>query len=276
MSYESTLNTVLAFAVRRLMRPLVRLLLRHGVPFRTFADLIKAVYVDTAAQFAIEGRKQSDARISIITGLSRKEVRRVRQLELPHDMGTIARYNRAARVISGWVRDPAFHDDNGEPTALSLDGAGKSFSQLVERYSGDVPARAILDELHRVGAVERSEDQAIRLRVRAYVPTAAHEDKLAILGRDVAYLIDTIDHNLNCPLGDAYFQRKVFYNNLPAEAIPEFKELAARHAQQLLELLDRWLAERDRDSNPQSPGTGRRGAGVGIYYFEESPDDDGN
>lgn len=267
------LNQVLAFSIRKLLTPLVRILLRHGVPFRTLADLAKRVYVDVAsAEFGIPGRKKSDSRVSVITGLSRKEVRRVRELVEPDDMGTVARFNRAARVIGGWVRDASYHDASGEPAPLSLEGDGPTFSRLVERYSGDVPVRAILDELVRVGAVEQAEDSTVRLLTRAYVPKAGEEEKLGILGTDVGYLMGTIDHNLECGPGDAYFQRKVFYNNLPSEAVPEFKELAARHSQELLELLDGWLAERDRDANPDVEGTGRRAAGVGIYFFEEDLD----
>ena len=251
----------------------MRILLRHGVPFRTFADLAKRVYVDVAtAEFGIPGRKQSDSRVSVITGLSRKEVRRVRALEEPDDMGTAARFNRAARVIGGWVRDASFHDTRGEPASLSFEGDGPTFSRLVEQYSGDVPVRAILDELVRVGAVERTEDGSIRLLTRGYVPKAGEDEKLGILGTDVGYLMRTIDRNLECSPEDAYFQRKVFYNNLPNEAVPEFKELAARHSQELLETFDRWLAERDRDANPDAEGTGRRAAGVGIYFFEEDLD----
>ena len=225
--------------------------------------------------FAIPGRKQSDSRISVITGLSRKEVRRVKALEQPDDMGTVERFNRAARVISGWIRDPAYRQADGGPTPLSLEGDTPSFVRLVERYSGDVPVRAILDELMRVGAVERDERKRIRLVARAYVPQAGQDEKMGILGTDVGYLMNTIDHNLECTPADAYFQRKVFYNNLPTETIPEFKDLAARHSQELLELLDRWLAERDRDANPAARGTGRKAAGVGIYFFEEDLDQDG-
>jgi len=267
------LNQSLASAIRRLLTPLVRILLRHGVPFRTFADLGKRVYVDVAAtEFAIDGRKQSDSRVSVITGLSRKEVRRVKQIEQPDDMGTIERFNRAARVIGGWVKDPAYHNAAGEPAILQLEGEGTTFNNLVENYSGDVPARAILDELLRVGAITR-EDNEVSLLARAYVPRAGQEEKLGILGTDVAYLVSTIDHNLESEPEDAYYQRKVVYNNLPTESIPEFRKLAAEHSQELLELLDRWLAQRDRDMNPKSTGTGRKCAGVGVYFFQDDVDE---
>lgn len=260
----------LSAAVLRLFRPLVRVLLRNGVSYRTFADFAKWVYVDVATkEFGIEGRKQSTSRVSVITGLSRKEVKRMRELPRPDDTASVERYNRAARVIAAWRRESNFQDAEGNAAPLLLEGTGATFSELVKRFSGDVPVRAILDELIRIGAVERLEDGRVGLLVRAYVPESSEADKLHILGTDVGYLISTIDHNLQADPMGPLFQRKVAYDNLPDEALPEFRELSAKRAQALLEKLDRWLAQRDRDVTPTVRGTGRNRAGLGIYYFEE-------
>lgn len=260
----------LSAAVLRLLRPLARILLRNGVSYSTFADLAKWVYVDVAMQeFGVEGRKQSISRAAIITGLSRKEVSRVRQLPKPDDLASSERYNRAARVIAGWRRDPDFLDDKSQPAVLPMTDGGPSVNELVKRYSGDVPARAILDELIRVGAVEQLEDGKFRLLVRAYIPEGSEIDKLNILGTDVGYLISTIDHNMQHDNSSLLFQRKVAYDNLPDEILPRFRASSARKAQTLLEQLDRWLAQHDRDVTPSVEGSGRNQAGIGIYYFEE-------
>lgn len=261
----------LSAAVLRLFRPLVRILLRNGVSYRTFADFAKWVYVDVATkEFGIEGRKQSISRVSVITGLSRKEVKRVGQLPRPDDSASVERYNRAARIIAAWRREDNFLDAEGNPASLPMEGTGATFSELVKRFSGDVPARAILDELIRVGAVERLEDGRVCLLTRAYVPASSDADKLHILGTDVRHLIKTIEHNLQPdPIGP-FFQRKVAYDNLPDEVLPEFRQLSVKRAQTLLEKLDRWLAQRDRDVTPTVKGAGRNRAGLGIYYFEET------
>ena len=148
-------------------------------------------------------------------------------------------------------------------------GPGATFGELVKRYSGDVPVRAILDELIRVGAVERLKDGKIRLLTQAYIPESSDADKLHILGTDVGHLISTIGHNLKPDSIGPLFQRKVAYDNLPDEVLPEFRKLSAKKGQTLLEKLDRWLAQRDRDVNPTIEGTGRNRAGVGVFYFEE-------
>lgn len=260
----------LSFAVLRLLRPLVRILLRNGMSYGTFADLTRWVYVDVAMQeFTIKGRKQSTSRVAVLTGLSRKEVKRLQGIERPDDKAQDEKYNRAARIIAAWRREPEFKNADGEPSTLSISGPWSTFSDIVRRFSGDVPVRAVLDELLRIGAVQQLDNGNIALVKKAYVPEKSEVDKIHILGTDVGHLLGTIDHNLNPVHTEARFQRKVAYDNLPAEALPAFKKISFKKAQKLLEQLDGWLAENDRDVNPSVEGTGRHMAGLGIYYFEE-------
>ncbi len=266
----------LVAAVLKLLRPLARILLRNGVSFNTFSDLAKWTYVDVATQeFGIEGRKQSTSRVSVITGLSRREVMRVRKLPRPDVTASTERHNRAARVIAAWRRESAFRDANGNPALLPMEGPGATFSELVKRFSGNVPSRAILDELIHVGAVERRDDGKIGLLTRAYIPSKIEAHKLNILGTDVQHLISTIDHNLNPDTSEPIFQRKVSYDNLPDEVLPEFRRLFAKKAQALLENADQWLAQRDLDLTPTVQGSGRNLAGFGIFFFEKSNSEKG-
>jgi hypothetical protein len=265
----TTIET-LSSAVQRLLRPLVRILLRNGISYGTFADLAKWVYVDVATKdFPIPGRKQSASRVAVLTGLTRKEVQRLGRVARLADRKREERYNRAARVIAGWRREREFLDAGGRPARLPMSGETGSFSALVRRFSGDMPARAVLDELERVGAVRQLDDGRIELVIRAYIPKPSETDKLHILGTDVGYLIATIDHNVQPDRIEAFFQRKVAYDNLPDQALPEFRKLSAEKAQALLEHLDEWLARQDRDTQPGVAGKGRNRAGVGIYYFQE-------
>ena len=267
-----TTERALIAAVARIVRGLARVLLRHGVPFQAFSDMAKQAYVQSAREeFVIPGRKQTISRLAVLTGLTRKEIQRLVNAEQASDKEELDRYNRAARVVSGWVRDEAFHDADGKPRVLPQDGDEPSFAELVRCYSGDMPPRAVLDELLRVGTVERTSNGNIRLVEHAYIPRKSDSDKLAILGADVYDLIDTIDHNL-VDQNDPRFQRKLMYDNLPIEAVEKFRELSAARAQTLMEDLDNWLSRHDRDVNPESEGEGQMRAGIGIYYFEENLD----
>ena len=270
---QASKHHILSAAVARILKPLIRMLLRSGVSYGTFADIAKRQYIEVALnEFSIEGRKQSVSRVSVITGLTRKEVRRLIGLDQAQEDQISDRYNRAARVVAGWRRDEDFLDRQGNPMDLFISGDAKSFQGLVRRYSGDIPYRAVLDELDAAGSVERLDEDRVRLIHRAYLPKADESMKLHILGVDTALLIDTIDHNLNMKHQPPRFQRKVLYDNLPTEALPEFRRLSSKAGQALLEKLDKWLSGHDRDVNPKAAGTGRNTVGVGIYYFEEQRD----
>ncbi len=260
----------LSTATLQLLRPLVRILLRNNVSHRAFADLAKRVYVEVAnAEFGIPGKKQTVSRIAILSGLTRKEVQRL--LKPPSDSRSIEdrEYHRGSRVITGWLRDRKYGDGKGHPRPIPLEGRGATFSALVKSYSGDIPVRAVLDELLRVGAVKQLKDGRICLVSRGYIPQKGLAEKLQVLGADTADLLSTIDHNVYLKPTQPRFQRKVMYDNVPVDAAKEFRTLAAAEGQELLEKLDRWLAHRDRDTNPASKGTGRVRIGLGIFQFEE-------
>ncbi len=260
----------LSTATLQLLRPLVRILLRNNVSHRAFADLAKRVYVEVAnAEFGIPGKKQTVSRIAILSGLTRKEVQRL--LKPPSDSRSIEdrEYHRGSRVITGWLRDRKYGDGKGHPRPIPLEGRGATFSALVKSYSGDIPVRAVLDELLRVGAVKQLKGGRICLVSRGYIPQKGLAEKLQVLGADTADLLSTIDHNVYLKPTQPRFQRKVMYDNVPVDAAKEFRTLAAAEGQELLEKLDRWLAHRDRDTNPASKGTGRVRIGLGIFQFEE-------
>jgi len=267
---ENNQRQVLFAAIARMMRPLIRILLRNGISFQTFADIAKNQFVEVArGEFALEGRKQSTSRIAVITGLTRKEVTRIFRLSFPGDQKSAERYNRASRVVSGWRRDGDFLDSEGKPAVLALSGRARTFQELVKRYSGDMPYRAVLDELVAQGVVHRQGKTPVKLMERAYLPKADAAMKLHILGTDTGYLIDTIGHNLRPGDSEPRFQRKVLYDNLPGEVLPALRRRSSRMGQAFLEKLDKIFSAYDRDVNPDAGGSGRNTAGVGIYYFEK-------
>lgn len=258
--------------VARLLGPLVRLLLRHGVSHAEFSNWAKQAFVDEAeTHFGVkEGKKPTVSRISVVTGINRKEVKRIQELPAEVDTST-AKQNRATRVVTGWLQDTEFNDASGNPKALEYGEADSSFNVLVKRYSGDVPARAVLDELIRVGTVERS-DNIIRMKQRGYVPHESEEAMLKILGDSGSDLLETIDHNIANKPEDARLQLSVVYDNLSAESVEEFKKLSSKKSMELLQDLDKMLSKKDRDLNPDLEGTGTYRAGLGLYLIEQQLD----
>ncbi len=263
-------STALQTALRKMLKAIAHLVLRFGLSYEQFDEIAKQAFVEVAENdFALPGRKQTDSRIAVVTGLSRKEVKRLRDLERdPSEHTTPVQYNRAARVLNGWLKDRAYQDAAGVPLVLPVEGEDHSFTHLVRAHGGDIPVRAVLDELVRIGAVLRQENGQVRVLHQAYIAAGDMADKLTILGTDVMLLIDTICHNLEVDSDEAYLQLKLSYDNLPAEAIPLLQRISAEDGRVLLQQLNRWFADKDRDANPNAEqGSGRYYAGVGLYFF---------
>jgi hypothetical protein len=249
---------------------LARLLLENGVTFATFNELAKAVFVEVVEnEYVLGERKLSHARIATITGIPRKEVSRLRNLDRSVDHDEILERNRAARVLSAWVREAEYQDRKGDPLPLPLEGE-PSFSGLVRMHSGDIPARAIADELIRVGAMELTDGKYVLLS-KAYVPAKGQTEILEMLGSDARQLIDAIRHNFNREEGEpTRFHAKVQYDRVPVEYVDAFNKLSSRMARNLLIELDRWLSEHDRDNNPDILGTGETTLGLAMFGIEET------
>jgi len=262
------IQAVIAATVLAVLRPLIRVLLRHSMPFGVFAELARQAYVQIAAEFTLDGRKQTHSRIAVLTGLTRKEVARLQDQDSLDAEVSNERFHRCTRVLSGWMRDPEFVDAQGVPRRLPLDGEGASFTHLVQRYSGDMPVRAVADELQRTGAISRDEHGEFTLVSNHFVPKAGQTEQFVVLGVDVADLIGTIDHNMTHEAQDSRFQLKVSYDNLNADDVAAFRRLADEQSMELLRSFDRYLAARDRDAHPERAGDGCYRVGVGIYYFE--------
>ena len=261
-------------ALLKLLPPLVRILLRNGMAAKTFHELVKSTYVAVARdEFGVDGEKATTSRIAVLTGLTRKEVQLLINTPLEGKDRYGDQYNRAARVLTGWLRDPDFGDGRGHPLPLRMRGKPVSFHELVKRYSGDIPAPTMLQELVRVGAVKQLKDGRLGLVVRGYIPQKGLDQKMAILGQDTADLISTIDYNVHVNPSSPRIQRKVMYDNVPIESAEAFQSVAQARAQEMLEALDRWLSHRDRDANPTVKGKGRVRIGLGVYHFEERIDE---
>lgn len=259
-------------ALMRVLKPLVRIMLRSGVTYKAFSEVLKAVYVEIAAsEFRIPGRKQTDSRIAVITGLSRKEVSRVSGLKLPQDLPDPVLHNRAARVLKGWVSDPDFLDDRGEPRAIMFDEGEKNFSDLVRSHSGDAPPRAVLDELERVDAVVRNDDGTLKLVARSYVPRLDDLEKINLMGGAVGQLIVTMDHNFWTENErELRFQRVVSNDKLDPDAAVAFHDFAREESRKFLDTLDQWLGEHEASKHRMQMFSGDlQRVGLGLYYFQE-------
>lgn len=261
-------------AVTRVLQPLVRLLLRHGVSHAEFCNWAKQAYVTEAStNFGIDNKTPTVSRISIVTGINRKEVKRIRELPSSVDTG-VSKHNRAIRVVTGWLQDSDYSDARKRPRVLVYGNPDDSFNQLVKRYGGDVPARAMLDELTRVGTVERK-DNNVKLLHKGYVPHESESALLELFAVSATDLLTTLDHNVT-HTDDRRLQMSVAYDRVSSKGLQQFKSLSADKAMTLLKELDAQLSPFDADRNPDQPDEGEHRVGLGVYLIQDVVEETGN
>jgi hypothetical protein len=260
-------------ALRRILRPLIRLLLAQRVTFPFLASLLKEIYVDVALrELAREERSHTDSRVSLMTGVHRKDVRRLRAA-LPHGEPVPATVSRGAELASRWINEPGYQDAQGRPRALprTAERPGEpSFNALVESWSKDIRPRAVLDELLDLGVAHLDPEGRVCLRVEGFVPEEGFAEKAFYFGRSVRDHIDAAAHNL---LGGrpALFERCVYYESLSEESARELEELSGRLAMEVLQTVNR------RGSALKRRDAGRAGRlyriTLGAYFFRGRTDD---
>jgi len=252
------------------LRPIVQRLLSTGVPFGLLEARLRELVVEVADQeFAIAGRPQTDSRVSLITGINRKEVRRIRSRSAEGARLPSFGRNQAAALIGRWRADPRATDRAGRPKPIPYKAArGPSFVKLAEQVTVDLPARAILDELVRTGAAELRADDWVVLKSDAYVPKLGRTEKLGMLAEDPADLVETMLRNIFEEVAEPLLQRRVSYDNVGADGVGKLRRQVRSAAERFLRRIDRLLASHDRDRNPKAPGGERHVAGLGVYYFE--------
>jgi hypothetical protein len=275
----SSAHQALSRALYKVLRPMIRLLMRHGMSYRAFSDVARNVFVDVAEEeFSLPGRKPSHSRTAVLTGINRKDIAKLKDRPHPLSDQSLDAPNPAARVITAWTNDARFHDANANPKPLLVEDQptqSDSFTTLAKEYSSDVPVRALLDELVRINAVERDGDQ-VRLIVSAYVPIADMRENLRIFGTAAADLLNTMDHNIGREAPGPFLQRTVSYNNISADDLDVIRQRCREQGEALLLQINEWLSEFEREnSKPAGQQTFR--VGVGVYYLEgPSPDENGD
>ena len=264
MSDDKTSATA---ALRFLVRPIARIMLRAGVNWREFADVCKATYVEVATEdFGIRGRPTNISRVSILTGMTRREVRRLRTLLQDENPEVFNRMNNATRILAGWYQDDEFLDKDGRPARLQPTGKKRSFESLCGKYSGDVAATTILKELKHVGAVAESTDGTLTAKTRYYMPALMDPEQMLRSGsvlEDIGY---TVAYNLNRkPKEPSRFERRATNTKIPAKAVPKFHEFIEKEGQAFLELVDAWLTNHE---TTDSDDTENVQLGLGAYWIE--------
>src|SRR5262249_49729309 len=217
-SHQPIAATDLHAPLARLLRPLVRLCIRGGMTFPALAGLLRELFVNVAEHdFALPGKEQTDSRVSLLTGIHRKEVARLRGAGAPVNE-TPAAVSRTSAIIARWLAAPEFTDAKGEPLPLPRTASGKrpSFESLVSSITKDVRPRAVLDEWLDRKLVTINEDEEIVLVDTAFVPRGDDSRKWHYFGRNLHDHVTAAVANVSEP-APRFLERAVHYDGLSAK-----------------------------------------------------------
>jgi len=270
MEESLTKNLVLS-SCRALLRPIARLLLKSGVTWKEFAEVSRQSFVETAtSEFGIRGRPTNVSRVAILTGLTRREVRRQQQLLAEQPQSTTGYMSKASRVLSGWYQDPDFVDAGGNPRELTVDGSPLSFAELMHRYGGDIPPGALLKQLQLARAVERRTDGTLRALTRVYLPRRMDEAQIRLWGSVLQDVGTTLEHNLTRDARTApRFERRALSVRVDKRALTAFRQFLEREGQAFLERVDDWLTAHTAGNDASASEQAVR-LGAGVYLIEDS------
>ncbi|TCS62108.1 hypothetical protein EDD55_10663 [Varunaivibrio sulfuroxidans] len=253
-------------ALKFLLRPLVRGLIAHGMTFPHFCTLLKSVFVDVAGEFTVEGKRLTDSRVSLITGVHRKDVKRLR--ETPRDAIVRSPYvTIGAQVAGHWTGRAPYLDDAGAPRALPRSGP-VSFDSLVESISKDLRSRTLLDEWLRQGMVTL-DDGLVRLNTQSFIPNRGFDDLAYYYGRNLHDHIAAATHNLEGGT-PPFLERSTYYDGLTPRSVADLEARARAIGMDALVKMNRealHLARKD-DGNPDA--TLRMN--FGVYFFKSEKD----
>lgn len=260
-------------ALQRIFRPLVRFLISRSIPFPFVSAVLRGVYVDVAVkEFPVAGKPQTDSRVTLLTGVHRKDVKRLRNE--PQANGRPGRaVSLGSQLIARWTTQPEYLDGRGHPKPLPRlpeKGARHSFESLVRSLNTDIRPRVVLDEWQRLGVVRVDDEGRVCLCMDAFIPPRGSAEMTHFFGRNLHDHVAAAAHNLSGG-GEPFLERSVNYNNLSEAAVAELTDLARKRAMEVLqELNTRALRLQRRDS-------GRAGASqrinVGVYLFSEDEAD---
>ena len=258
------LQDIIKQSCSHLLRPVVRFLLRQGVVWKDFAELAKEVYVETArAEYGIDGRPTNNSRVAMLTGLSRREVARVRDVLLdavPHDD---RKGNRMAKILTGWHTDPEFTTVKGTPKDLTPVG----FEVLLKCYAGDLPHTAVRKEMLQHGLIEELDNGNYRVLQRDYIYSSLDPEIIRQMGIALHDHAATLAYNLDDDrTGQPHFEGLADNAAIPADALDEFHAFVEDRGMNFLKDIDTWLSA--HESTSQDTTTVRLGAGAYLIHNE--------
>jgi hypothetical protein len=275
---RSQVQDALLSALETILRPIVKLLLQSGISYSEFASVSKFVFVRAATDdYKRRGRPANFSQVSAMTGISRKEVSRMRKAESVTRWTPNMEASPVNTILHEWHFDPDFSDSEGTAKVLAFEGP-LSFTTLVSRYAGDIPPGAMRATLQKAGLLSQDATGLLSVGQRFFFSRRVDEDFVRGLGFSLSSLGSTLAHNAavhqQSDISDekkrelGRFERVAFSEHMTDKGIAKLKAWADSAAAKFI--IDAQQAiGRNEARQTESAQTRPKTVGIGIYYFEE-------
>jgi Family of unknown function (DUF6502) len=269
---QGTPSRAFVRALRRVLRPLVKLMLARGVTYPYLSDLLKSLFVEVADRdFRIGDKPPTDSRVSLVSGVHRKDVSRLRQALESAEETVPDVVSLGAQLVAQWMGTPPYADDAGQPRPLARfasEGGELSFEALVARVNSDIRSRVVLDEWLRLGVVHFDDERRVCLNAGAFVPAKGFDEKAFYFGHNLHDHAAAAAHNL---LGEQppFMERSVHYDGLSAPAVAQLAQQAEKLGMAALVAVNKSALAADAAPPQPSDASPPQRMTFGIYFYAE-------
>lgn len=261
-------------ALKDILYPFIYLLMRAGISFPQLAEMLKEIYVDVADKhFQLENKTQTQTRLSFLTGVHRKDVKRFQTSD--SDSQELENINMGVKLVSLWIKEPRFLDDEGKPLLLPLKSKDSpSFDELVTIIcKQDIRSRVVLDEWLNSGVVKLT-DNLVELCTEAYIPKENPKEKAFFLGQNIGDHLSAASQNLFTD-NPEFFERCVYYDGLSDESVTELQSIVNEHGMSLLKQLNDRASELkkiDSSRKDEDDKQTKQRINIGLYLYHQPSD----
>ena len=258
-------------ALLLVLRPIARALLRAGVGYREFSEIAKSAFVETATiDYGLRGRPTNVSRVAVMTGLTRKEVRRIRNKSEAQEQTVILKTAPVSQILHRWHTDEEFLTSSGTPRSLQFDGDDVTFSSLVKKYGGDIPPGAMRTELIRINAIKICDGDRIEPIKRIAYNVEIHERLIGGLANIIYPAALNLVHNLELKDDAEWWTNLVATSKfVRTKDIGRIMKISSdrmmEFATSLDDLFGAYEVLFDNEQNPED----HKAVGIGVFYFEE-------
>ncbi len=258
-------------ALLLVLRPLARAMLRAGIGHREFAEVSKTAFVDVAGKdYGLRGRPTNISRVAVMTGLTRKEVRRIRDKAEEGDEIGLVKLTPMGQVMHRWFTEPDFNSTHGAPLVLPFDGEGSTFSSLVKKFGGDIPPGAMRTELKRIGAIEELESGQLKAISRSVVGIDDHEKLISGLAHVLYPAALAMTHNVSAESdGVSWPHMTASTQSVRGDDLSRIRRVSSDRAAAFIESVDDYLAAYESLYDSSEENGSSKAVGIGVFYFEE-------